>query len=223
MGGSMVHFSCHMHTWVTINSHLSLGGELQHSAAFRFRSSEMVTDTGLKVPCRVREMDTVRSVMMLNAALLFPTLHSPLISACSTTGSRCKILTASQTFTSWGTAIKQRCKCLILGRCCSSPSSSCFILFFNPKITALEIFKSVPQKQLALLIALFKYVCMQSPFWRKSVHSVFILVMPKGSYVLVLPILCKFREQDSFYILYTSIGKDQNFQNHIWNLAKMVS
>lgn len=72
MGGSMAHFSCHMHAWATINPHLSLDAELQHSAAFRFRSSEFVTDTGLKVPCRVRGMDTVHSVMMLNAALLVP-------------------------------------------------------------------------------------------------------------------------------------------------------
>lgn len=72
MGGSTAHFSCHMHAWATINPHLSLGAELQHSVAFRFRSSEFVTDTGLKVPCRVRGMDTVHSVMMLNAALLVP-------------------------------------------------------------------------------------------------------------------------------------------------------
>lgn len=183
----MVHFSCHMHTWVTINSHLSLGGELQHSAAFRFRSSEMVTDTGLKVPCRVREMDTVRSVMMLNAALLFPTLQSPLISACSTTGSRYKIFTASQPFTSWGTAIKQGCKCLELGRSRSSPSSSCFLLFSSPKITALQIFRSVPQKQLAFDYIISMFVC---KVLFKSVHSAFILIMPQGSYVLVLQVLC---------------------------------
>lgn len=75
MGGCMAHFSCHMQAWATINPHLGWGGELQHSVAFRFRSSEFVTDTGLKVPCRVRGMDTVCSVMMLNTALLVP--HTP--------------------------------------------------------------------------------------------------------------------------------------------------
>lgn len=63
--------------WATINPHLGWGGELQHSAAFRFRSSEFVTDTGLKVPCRVRGMDTGCSVMMLNAALLVPNTPQP--------------------------------------------------------------------------------------------------------------------------------------------------
>lgn len=75
MGGCMAHFSCHMQAWATINPHLGWGGELQHSVAFRFRSSEFVTDTGLKVPCRVRGMDTVCSVMMLKTALLVP--HTP--------------------------------------------------------------------------------------------------------------------------------------------------
>lgn len=55
----MSNFSCHAQARATINPYLSRTGELQSSAPFRFRSSEFVTDTGLKVPCRVREMSAV--------------------------------------------------------------------------------------------------------------------------------------------------------------------